>query len=57
MKFKRMSVVYNNIIVSVSYLLGLCQLECEAQPQHALLGYPFRNTAAHMETLPTSEGI
>ena len=30
---------------------------CEAQPQRASLGYPFHNTAAHMEATPTREGI
>ena len=30
---------------------------CKAQPHHALLGYPFCNTAAHMEATPTREGI
>ena len=31
--------------------------ECKVQPHHALLGYPFHNTAAHMEATPTREGI
>ena len=30
---------------------------CKAQPHRALLGYPFQNTAAHMEAMPTREGI
>ena len=30
---------------------------CKAQPCRALLGYPFHNTAAHMEAMPTREGI
>ena len=30
---------------------------CKAQPCRALLGYPFCNTAAHMEATPTREGI
>ena len=30
---------------------------CKAQPRRALLGYPFHNTAAHMEAMPTREGI
>ena len=30
---------------------------CKAQPRRALLGYPFRNTAAHTEAMPTREGI
>ena len=30
---------------------------CKVQPHHALLGYPFHNTAAHMEATPTREGI
>ena len=30
---------------------------CKAQPRRALLGYPFRNTAAHTEATPTREGI
>ena len=34
----------------------LC-VKCKAQPRHALLGYPFHNTAAHMEAMPTREGI
>ena len=29
---------------------------CKVQPHHALLGYPFHNTAAHMEATPTREG-
>ena len=32
-------------------------LECKAQPHRALLGYPFHNTAAHTEAMPTREGI
>ena len=31
--------------------------KCKAQPCHALLGYPFHNTAAHTEAMPTREGI
>ena len=31
--------------------------DCKAQPRHASLGYPFRNTAAHTEATPTREGI
>ena len=31
--------------------------KCKAQPRRALLGYPFRNTAAHTEATPTREGI
>ena len=30
---------------------------CKAQPHRALLGYPFCNTAAHTEAMPTREGI
>ena len=30
---------------------------CKTQPHHALLSYPFRNTAAHTEAMPTREGI
>ena len=30
---------------------------CKVQPRHALLSYPFCNTAAHMEAMPTREGI
>ena len=30
---------------------------CKAQPRRASLGYPFSNTAAHMEATPTREGI
>ena len=30
---------------------------CKAQPCRASLGYPFHNTAAHMEATPTREGI
>ena len=30
---------------------------CKVQPRHALLGYPFCNMAAHMEAMPTREGI
>ena len=30
---------------------------CKAQPHRASLGYPFHNTAAHMEATPTREGI
>ena len=30
---------------------------CKAQPCCALLGYPFHNTAAHTEAMPTREGI
>ena len=30
---------------------------CKAQPHHALLGYPFHNTATHMEAMLTREGI
>ena len=30
---------------------------CKAQPHHALLSYPFCNTAAHMEATPTRDGI
>ena len=29
---------------------------CKVQPRRALLSYPFRNTAAHMEATPTREG-
>ena len=32
-------------------------LYCKVQPRHALLGYPFHNTAAHTEAMPTREGI
>ena len=32
-------------------------MDCKAQPHRALLGYPFHNTAAHMEAMPTREGI
>ena len=39
-----------------NFLLNLPQ-GCKAQPRCALLGYPFRNTAAHMEATPTREGI
>ena len=31
--------------------------KCKVQPRHALLGYPFHNTAAHTEATPTREGI
>ena len=30
---------------------------CKVQPHHALLSYPFHNTAAHTEATPTREGI
>ena len=30
---------------------------CKAQPRRALFGYPFRNTAAQTEAMPTREGI
>ena len=30
---------------------------CKAQPCCDFLGYPFSNTAAHMEAMPTREGI
>ena len=30
---------------------------CKVQPCHASLSYPFCNTAAHMEAMPTREGI
>ena len=30
---------------------------CKVQPYRASLGYPFCNTAAHMEATPTREGI
>ena len=30
---------------------------CKAQPRRASLGYPFHNTAAHTEAMPTREGI
>ena len=30
---------------------------CKVQPRRALLSYPFHNTAAHMEAMPTREGI
>ena len=30
---------------------------CKAQPRHVLLGHPFHNMAAHMEAMPTREGI
>ena len=39
-----------------NFLLNLPQ-GCKAQPRHTLLSYPFRNTAAHMEAMPTREGI
>ena len=39
-----------------NFLLNLPR-GCKAQPSHALLGYPFCNTAAHMEATPTREGI
>ena len=32
-------------------------LGCKAQPCHALLGYPFHNTAAHTLAPPTREGV
>ena len=32
-------------------------LLCKVQPRRALLGYPFCNTAAHTEAMPTREGI
>ena len=28
--------------------------QCKAQPRQASLGYPFRNTAAHVEAPPTT---
>ena len=31
--------------------------DCKVQPRCALLGYPFHNTAAHTEAMPTREGI
>ena len=31
--------------------------KCKAQPPCASLGYPFHNTAAHTEAMPTREGI
>ena len=31
--------------------------KCKVQPRRASLGYPFHNTAAHMEATPTREGI
>ena len=30
---------------------------CKVQPRCASLGYPFHNTAAHTEAMPTREGI
>ena len=39
-----------------NFLLNLPR-GCKAQPHRALLGYPFRNTAAHTEATPTREGI
>ena len=33
------------------------KLYCKVQPRLALLSYPFHNTAAHMEAMPTREGI
>ena len=30
---------------------------CKVQPRRASLGYPFHNTAAHTEAMPTREGI
>ena len=30
---------------------------CKVQPHHALLGYSFHNMTAHMEAMPTREGI
>ena len=30
---------------------------CKAQPRRASLGYPFRNTEAYTEAMPTREGI
>ena len=39
-----------------NFLLNL-PLGCKAQPHRALLSYPFCNTAAHMEAMPTREGI
>ena len=38
---------------------GRCMITiyCKAQRPRALLGYPFRNTAAHTEATPTREGI
>ena len=39
-----------------NFLLNLPQ-GCKAQPRRASLGYPFHNTAAHTEAMPTREGI
>ena len=43
--------------LTVIHVSNGCEAYCKAQPGHALLGYPFHNTAAHMEAMPTREGI
>ena len=39
------------------FALFLNVINCKAQPHRASLGYPFHNTAAHIEATPTREGI
>ena len=41
--------VANSTLDSLNAHLNLdkSNIKCKAQPRHALLGYPFRNTAAH----------
>ena len=41
------------IVAMIVFLLKYCKV----QPHHALLGYPFHNTAAHTEATPTREGV
>ena len=44
-----------NNIDAVNY--NFDTMMCKAQPRHTSLGYPFHNTAAHIEATPTREGI
>ena len=52
---------YNSFIFEWTTLtfdeLACTLIYCKAQPRCALLGYPFHNTAAHTEAMPTREGI
>ena len=54
--FPRGILIFQGVLRKFHFLTKFPHL-CKAQPRHALLGYPFHNTAVHMEAMPTREGI
>ena len=44
-------------LMKIAKILKGIQTDCKAQPHHALLGYPFHNMTAHIDAMPTREGI